>query len=362
MDRVRSLKSNLLNSNIFNKLINIFNLHDLNKWSIPSNYLIFTSILIILIIYFVNNKTSLNKTNCTKLSEIYITNPPLNSIVDNTEMKSQPLRDFYIKTAYNCCCSGQFKNDYVNMCALNACISQGVRCLDFEIYSIDDKPVVAASSVDDYTVKETYNSLPLDDVFNTITQRAFSSGICSNFNDPIILHFRIMSNNVAMYDNFADIISNTDDFNSRTLGKEYSYEYHGNNLGAVPISNFKQKIIIIVDGTNPLYKSTALNEYVNITSGSVFMHFMRYKDIKYNQITDPTDFNKYNMTIVLPDINADNNNPNFELTRKYGCQFLGMSFQNNDTNLQEYNKFFDKNKTAFVYKLGGDPLTPLATL
>ena len=71
------------------------------------------------------------------------------------------LRDFYIKTAHNCCAGGSFKNSYVDLCHLRTAIKQGVRCLDFEIYSIDDKPVVAASSVDDYTVKETYNSIDI---------------------------------------------------------------------------------------------------------------------------------------------------------------------------------------------------------
>ena len=29
------------------------------------------------------------------------------------------LRDFYIKSAYNCCCGGKFKNDYVNICMIH---------------------------------------------------------------------------------------------------------------------------------------------------------------------------------------------------------------------------------------------------
>ena len=56
------------------------------------------------------------------------------------------------------------------------------------------------------------------------------------------------------------------------------------------------------------------------------------------------------MTIVLPDVNIDDTNPNFNIARNYGCQFIGMSFQNYDTNLEHYNEFFDSNKTAFVLK------------
>ena len=48
------------------------------------------------------------------------------------------VRDFYIKTAYNCCCSGKFKNDYVDLCSLDVVNAYGVRALDFQIYSKDE--------------------------------------------------------------------------------------------------------------------------------------------------------------------------------------------------------------------------------
>ena len=317
--------------------------------------IIIIGLLIFSSIYYIHSKLNLNKINCLNLRKIYTTSPKLNSITNNPNFNKHCLRDFYIKTAYNCCCGGEFKNDYVNLCALSTCISQGARCLDFEIYSIDDKPVVAASSVDDYSIKETYNSIPIKDVFNTIVKEAFSSGNCPNFNDPLIIHFRIMSNNCKMYDNLANIISNMYEFNSKTLGKKYSYEFKDDNsgsknLGALPISNFEKKIIIAVDGTNPLYQHTKLDEYINIASGSAFLHLMRFRDVKYTQDLTLTDFNKKNMTIVLPNVGIDDSNPNFNISRQYGCQFIGMSFQNYDINLEHYNEFFDSNKAAFVLK------------
>ena len=163
--------------------------------------IIINILLILSIIFYVNNKINLNKTNCNNLSQIYTSKPPLNSVSKDDSINSHPLRDFYVKSAYNACSPGNFKNDYVNLCALNNCLSQGVRFLDFEIYSINDQPVVATSSVLDYTVKETYNFIPIAEVFNTIIERAFSSGFVPNFEDPLILHFRIMSNNCNMYNN-----------------------------------------------------------------------------------------------------------------------------------------------------------------
>ena len=47
------------------------------------------------------------------------------------DAREYPLRNFYIKTALNCCCLGEWKNSYVDMSALEYAIAQGYRCLDF---------------------------------------------------------------------------------------------------------------------------------------------------------------------------------------------------------------------------------------
>ena len=303
-------------------------------------------LMIVAISFYVNHKLKLNKLNCQNLKKVYNTQPALSSIVNSPE-KTYKLRDFYVKSAYNCCCAGQFKNDFVNLCALTTCLQQGARCLDFEIYSINNEPVVAASSINDFSVKETYNSIPIADVFSVIQNIAFSGSVPAH-SDPLILHFRIMSDNLPMYEKFANIISTQ--LNNRTLGKTYSYEYQGKNLGVVPISEFAGKIIIAVDSTNHIYKKTKLEEYVNIASGAPFMHILTYQDVKFTQDIGLKDFNKKQMSIVIPSWSANDTNPNFNIARQYGCQFLAMSFQNYDSNLEHYNSFFDKQKLAFVLK------------
>ena len=304
-------------------------------------------LLITLIIWYIVHITRLNQANCDNLKSIYTSTPRLTSVV-NTNNKTFLLRDFYVKTAYNCCSAGEFRNDFVNLCALTTCIQQGVRCLDFEIYSIDNVPVVATSSINDFTVKETFNSIPMAQVFNIINNLAFSSGACPNSSDPLILNFRIMSNNVKMYDALAQLIRT--ELSGKILNTKFSNEFNGNNLGQVPILTFKEKIIIIVDGQNPLYKSTALDEFVNIASGTPFLHLLKYQEVKFTQDVNLTEFNKKNMSIVIPDWTADDTNQNFNIVKQYGCQFVGMSFQNYDTNLEHYNAFFDGHRTAFALK------------
>jgi len=302
-------------------------------------------LLIVAIIYYIHSKINLYKTNCKLLKKVYNSTPTLSGIDNNSPYL---LRDFYIKTAYNCCASGQFKADFVGLCALQTCIQQGARCLDFEIYSIDNQPAIAVSSINDFTIKESFNSISTADAFNTIINMAFSASHCPNPNDPLILHFRILSNNVPMYNTLATQISNI--LNSRILGVNYSFEFGGKNLGAVPIKNFLGKIIIIADASNPLYQKTKLDEYINMGSGAVFMRIMQYQDVKFTQDLKLKDYNKKNMTIVLPDWSANDSNPNFNVARQYGCQLIGMSFQNFDSNLEHYNAFFDGDKSAFVLK------------
>ena len=90
--------------------------------------------------------------NCTSLNKLYKGQfaklSSINTTVSGDFDETHSLYDYYIKTAYNCCCSGNFKNDFVNECALTSTLKQGARCLDFEIYSIDNKPVIAASSIE----------------------------------------------------------------------------------------------------------------------------------------------------------------------------------------------------------------------
>ena len=76
------------------------------------------------------------------------------------------------------------------MYALTNCIKQGCRCIDHEIYSVNNKPVVTIF-VDDYSVKETYNSILFADAMGVIASHAFSGGTCPNPGDPLIIHLRI---------------------------------------------------------------------------------------------------------------------------------------------------------------------------
>lgn len=316
------------------------------------SYLIITFIFLILIIFigYMIYLSRLQSRECDYMNSLYPSvNGNLRPITSGDPDCSGNLFDYYIKSAYNACSGGTYKNDFVDICNLKAVIKQGVRCLDFEIYSINDQAVVATSTYDNYHVKETFNSVNFGSVMDTIRNYAFSGGTCPNPTDPILIHLRCKSNNQKMYSNLANIFkSNTDIM----LGMNYSYESEGKNLGTVPLLSLKNKVILIIDRSNTSFlENKELLEYVNLTSNSIFMREYNFYDIKNNpDINELIDYNKRGMTIVLPDNDSDPSNPNGIISMASGCQMVTMRYQLVDNNLMQNTLFFDRAGYAFSLK------------
>ena len=286
--------------------------------------IIFVSIIfiIILAICYYLYKKNLNSRECKFMTNIYGTlNNKIKPIDSKYKTFNNNLLDYYIKTSYNCCSGGNYKNDFVNTCNLINVLKQGCRGLDFEIYSIDDNPVVATSTSNNYYVKETYNYVKFSDVMNILSNYAFSQSTSPNYTDPIIIHLRILSNNQKMFNKFAQVFES---YNNLLLGKKYSYENHGNNIGNIPILNLKGKIVVVVDKSNTSFlDNQPFLEYVNITSNSIFMRALHYYDIKNTpDINELQNYNKQNMTIAMPDIGSNPPNPSGIVVRETGIAIV----------------------------------------
>lgn len=306
-------------------------------------------VILIGIFAYVSGKLSLRSRKCAELGSLYKDFPKISSFNPSSSDFGLTFKDYYIKTAYNACSIGNFKNSFVDLCALKEVIRQGYRGLDFEVYSVDNEPVVSTSAVDSYDVKQTYNAIPFKEVCSTIADYAFSGSACPNPNDPVIVHLRIMSANTIIYKKMADAIYN--ELENRVLGKKYSYENNGRNLGDVKLADLSQKVVIIVDRSNQTFEGTELDEYVNIASNSTFMQCLRYDEVRYApDMQELIEYNKKQMSITLPNLSDADTNPSASLAMKYGCQMVAMSAQNYDANLEFYDRFFDDAGTAFVLK------------
>jgi len=272
------------------------------------------------------------------------------------------LRDYYVKSAYNCCSTGNFSNDYVNVCALNHAIKMGCRCLDFEIYGYKGQPIVSTSLSDDKCIKETYNSVSFDEAMSAVATSAFSpsSNVCPNPGDPLLLLFRIKTNDVNVLNSMADSIkSNLNNY----LLPAYNHEFGGKNICAEPISNFAGKVVIIVESIPLLYQPGAerMYEITNLTSNA-FLRILKVFDVLNGpDIMELTTFNKQYMTIVLPDYSMSAENYDPMPPSLAGCQCMALSFQLlRDGNLAVYNEFFEAgpSKSAFLLKPADLMFTP----
>ena len=83
------------------------------------------------------NKNKLKKNN-TNMNLLYKKKKSkIRSVNKNEEEFKYRLRDYYIASSYNSCCGNEFFFDFVDYEPLKEVIKQGVRCLDFAIYSVD---------------------------------------------------------------------------------------------------------------------------------------------------------------------------------------------------------------------------------
>jgi hypothetical protein len=315
-----------------------------------TNYLpyILIALIVLFFLNYIVNKITLNQSNCLNLKNLYTSPPNIKNIDFTKNDYKHQLRDYYVKSSYNSCCSGQFKNDYVSICALENVLKNGARFLDFEIYAKDDKPIIAASSSAEFSYKEMYNHVEFEEAMKKIRDIAFTD-VTPNHDDPLILNFRIKTNSIQAHDLMAKDIYYS--FGRNFLNGSYKFENQGNNLGEVYLKDLKRTILISVDRSNSTYKSTKLYSYVNIASGGSFLRTYRNYDVEYStNIEDITNFNKGNMAIVLPDYNATNENKSHMIAKESGVQIIAMNFQKFDAAFKMYSLLFDAAGSAFILK------------
>jgi len=332
----------------------VANIKNLNKNTIIGLLMSLIVIVIIYLVWWFYSLSTKESTTCKKFNSLYGTmNGKISSAYTSTNNGDfdHMFRDYYIKTAYNCCSTGDYKNGIVSTCALKSVIKQGARGLDFEIYSIGDEPVVATSTENNYYVKETMNSLPFSDVMNMLTSYAFAAGTVPNPLDPIIIHIRFKSTNIAMYNNLAKIFKTHERrlLDTTKYGNENNYE----NFGKVPLETLMGKIVIIVNNKNRTFADTpALFKYVNMTSGSILMRQLTQNEVVNNPNTNELiEYNRRQMTICIPnEMELSPPNPSSVLCRNLGIQMVAVRYQETDVNFEEQTLYFNKENHAFVLK------------
>lgn len=317
--------------------------------------LIINSVLAIIFILLVVLTRGKKDTNDNNMIAQYEKSSKPGSINDFDEKYSYLLRDYYIMTAYNCCCSGDYASDFVSTVALETVIKRGARVLDFEIYSVDGIPVVAASSKPEFTMKEVYNYVPFADAIRVVNQYAFSTNGAQNSSDPLFLCLRIKSRNIMIYQAIADILKTN--LSSKLLDPRFAYSFHGEDLGKIKLSSLMNKVIIIIDetpgsdskiNTREIYKRTPLYEYVNVTVTNGTSKYT-FKEVATN--TTIKESAKKSLKYIVPERSSKSDNmDDATIPFNNGCQMVAMAFQKNDANMIYYLQKFQDVGSAFILK------------
>ena len=326
--------------------------------------------IVLLLFSWVANRLSLKTRSCNKLNiywpsltnTTYFLNPTTQTtgaiVKQNSgfgiDTSNNKLINYHVKSAYNCCCGDGYKNNFVALCALEKCIANGCRFLDFEIYSYNNVPIVAASTANSNYIKETYNSLLLEEVLLTIKEKAFNLTSTNCANDPLILNFRVMSTNLVMLKKMGDIIENYLGDGDGVFAIETRKE---ETLIFAQMEELYRKVIIICE-FNPLPSIidtnadlSKLKDYVNLKAKGLNCNTFRYNQVASKKgSVSFMESTKTKYTIVLP--NLDNSIINFDpaLSFDTGCQAICMKHQNMDNNLLGYNALFKAKQNYSWFK------------
>ena len=290
---------------------------------------IFLFLSFFLLYVFVSLKKRKYHCNVLSKTELQTSIKPLTKFKTDVSMNK-----VYVKTAYNCCCVGEFKNDYVDTCALVNCAKQGVRALDFTVFSLQEQPVVSASSFNSPLYKEQYNSLPFSEVMQQVKRSFLLDTLnCPNTTDPLFLIFRIQSRHKRIYDKMGDILQSS--FGSGNLAGNMIYT-DINQMKKANLKQFIGKVVIMVDTTGLSgYESSKLSKLSVVNFGNIENRIIRAKDVYDENRRDRTP-----LTILYPNLQTSSDNFDFTLGLPLGIQFIGLNFQTKDQYLDAYNAFF----------------------
>jgi len=352
--------------------------------------IIFTVIILIVVIVVLIitglSKDSTNFTNNNKLKSLTYTDITYNkdnSIIQDptcqvveasttnditAEKKGlYKIRDYYILSSYNSCNeSSEIQNNNISLNALRYVISQGARFLDFEIYSLENNPIVSTSSnPDNYHMFQSSNYVNFSDAFEVVINNCFNISTCPNPNDPLFVHLRIKSKNEKMFEQLATIFEKYESTTNYILGTNYSYEKLScklnssnekecstSNITEEPLYYFQQKIIVILDRSNTAaLDSEKLMEYVNLTSNSLYCRLINnFTMVNSQDQVEMLDFNKRTVTIVTPDIGTNKNNPDIDKSKLLGIQFNANNFYKKDEYLTNSINMFNTAGSSCILK------------
>lgn len=310
---------------------------------LASNYILVVSFVIafvtIILLYFLSNSFRASRT--LDAIGMYYQYQSMSSYSAPSTSKIT-LADVYVASSYNSALVSYQMGDYVNELILKAILRAGVRYIEFNIFNsefgVNAIPVVS-NGYKQGEWKLTLNVISFDLICSILAENAFVTNAGSdvgvpNPDDPLIIGLNLnTNNNIYCLDKLAD--SFLFYFRRRMLDTKYTFQQR--NMATAPIRELKGKIVLLAsDG----FQGSKLEEMVNGSwnlSTIRRVHYSVFEEPNIN-INDWIEFNKKNLTIVIPHNEGDFWTQNFDVTIawKCGCQLVAMNYQVVDSPMDTY--------------------------
>ena len=339
-----------------------------NHWLSQKVIVLFFTFLFILLLFYISEKIGKRTEHCKMIQNTRLSEKNENikeflnmddlirnnyfkgsiNINNNTVDYDYRLKDYYIKTAYNCFCSSGFRNGFVDKCALENCASYGVRALHMQIFSLDQVPIVAANSLNTNEYKESYNEIPFYEALSIIDDTYFQSedfgvqGVENNLRDDplfLILQLHYGSDLSKLY---AQGYSHYNEA-KRTNQLIFYNKIYDTLIEQFNMARFASNEVRILNGEQDysVLKESKLGSIVDLFGDNELNHH------RFNDLSSPehaTNISKYTskneLSFCMPSLTSSQANYDFVRSMKQGTQFIGMNFQTVDSNLSLYNNFF----------------------
>jgi hypothetical protein len=230
-------------------------------------------------------------------------------------------------------------------------IKAGPRLVELDIYSDDqDKPVVGLKN-QKLGIDYAYNAVDFQKCCVAIINNAFNSISSPVSSDPFILSLVFHTNKTKTINACAEILKDT--CRSHMLPTTYSYQRK--NIAVEPMCNLQNKLIIV---SGDAMKGTLMEELVNLSWSTSNLRRMTYRQASQpHDQNELVDYNRNNITMVIPDTGDDLINTNPQILFTYGCQWNLMNYGSIDSMMELYIGEFQENSLVLKPK-GLLPIEP----
>lgn len=248
------------------------------------------------------------------------------------------LCDYYVASSAYSVIPGKTIYSYTTEEAIRKVIMAGARLVELHIYEEKGAPVVGLS--DTITgQKYTYNTVPFESCCQVLANDAFNPGTTQASSDPFVVSLVFHTENTNIFNACADMMKNT----MRRYMLDSSFSYQRKIVPNEPVCDFAGKFII-VSGAN--VKGTQMDELVNLSWASSHLRRLTYTEASMtHDYQELIDYNKKNITMVVPDGSVSLVNSNPQVLFTYGCQWVMMNYGSLDSAMELYTGQFAQSST-----------------